>query len=159
MTPTRTSLLLVFLVASGCGSSEEVTKQTDTTWDFIQKYEKTFNPSDYDPALPTDVEEEKKQADEVSIPQPPPPEFETVPGFRVQVTFTDNMEQANTIRHNLTGVFADQQIYVVFEAPYYKVRVGDFTSRPDANVTLRVLFENGYKDSWIVPDKIRRSRE
>jgi hypothetical protein len=36
----------------------------------------------------------------------------------------------------------------------YKVRVGDFANRYEANQRLPEFVEKGYRDAWIVPDRI-----
>ena len=58
-------------------------------------------------------------------------------------------------------VFADQQhvfndtIYVVFEAPLYRLQLGDFFSRKEAEEKKKNLVKNGYKNIWIVKSRIR----
>jgi len=144
------------LVMLGCASTAEQKAEKDDTQEFIRRYEKTFNPSDYDqnpPAEKSDNQDAERTEEETSS---IPVEAEVVTGFRVQVNFTDNIEQANRIKTDLSGILSDQPVYVVFESPYYKVRVGDFLSRPEANLTLKALVDKGYKDAWIVPDKVRR---
>lgn len=149
---------LIVNTLAGCATPATTQKEErveSKTAEALHTYEKTFNPADYDPEIPFEPPEEK----EVRPITPAPAvetEAEVVPGFRVQVTFTDNIEQANMIKNEVALLFTDQTVYVVYEAPYYKVRVGDFLNRIDANPTMRLLFENGYKDSWIVPDKVRK---
>jgi hypothetical protein len=153
---------LVFLVCSlsiGCAAAPETIRKEETKSKDIgalHKYEETFNPADYDPEIPLERREEKKESLPSEEPTSPAEEVELVSGFRVQVTFTDNIDQANRIKDEVALLLSDEPVYVVYEAPYYKVRAGDFLSRPNANPILRILFENGYKDSWIVPDKVKR---
>ena len=44
----------------------------------------------------------------------------------------------------------DIDAYVSYDNPYYKVRIGDFTSRYDAEEFLTTLEGRGYKTAWIV---------
>ncbi len=53
-------------------------------------------------------------------------------GFRVQVVSTSNREQAFKIKSDLLSRYPDQKTYVVFQAPNFKVRIGNFLKRPDA---------------------------
>ena len=153
------TLLSSSLVLLGCASSSpEQKSEKDDTQEFIHRYEKTFNPSDYD-SNPSSEKSEKKEPQKPEETTPSTPtETELVTGFRVQVSFTDNIEQANKIKDDLSSLLANQPVYVVFESPYYKVRVGDFLSRPDANITLKTLIDRGYKDAWIVPDKVMKQQ-
>lgn len=155
------SVGFVLLVASsmmGCAPTENVKKEESDTRsaEMLHKHEKTFNPADYDPEIPFEVQEEKQKPQQPEESPALSEEVAFVSGFRVQVTFTDNIDQANIVKDQVVPLVGDQNVYVVYEAPYYKVRVGDFLSRPDANGTLNILFQYGYKDSWIVPDKVKR---
>lgn len=152
------SSLMLTSLAQGCAPTDTVrSKQSDKEIiEILHKHERTFNPADYDPEVPFEVKEESQEPQQPEEPSIPAEEAELVGGFRVQVTFTDNIDQANTIKDQVALLVGDENVYVVYEAPYYKVRVGDFLSRPDANKTLNILFQNGYKDSWIVPDKVRK---
>ena len=155
-----TILLSSAIVGSGCASSSPEMKSShnDEAIEFIHQYEKTFTPSDYDSEIGTENSDEKNQnlRTEIEILTPHNEESEVVSGFRIQVSFTENIELANQVKNELSPLLPDQQVYVVYEAPYYKVRIGDFLSRPEANLTLRTLTERGYKDAWIVPDKVRK---
>lgn len=142
----------------GCKTSHEAEKKTDpkTSFnEFLAKYEKTFDPSEFN-ISPDSIKEEAKRLHEaldasklVSIAPP-----ETIPGFRVQVLFTPDIEQANLSRDTLSYLLPEEWTYVVYDAPYYKVRVGNYPDRTSANITVRKLVSFGYSDAWIVPDKI-----
>lgn len=162
MTSTRPTALLLFpiiLWLAGCGStSEERRAEPEDDTEAIRRTETSFNPADYDPEIPSShvPAQPGRPSRDTNQPSTPTTEPDLVSGYRVQVTFTDNIEQASQVKNQLSPLFTGENVYVVYEAPYYKVRVGDFLSRPDANLTLRSLFEKGYKDSWIVPDKVRK---
>jgi hypothetical protein len=54
----------------------------------------------------------------------------------------------------VTEKFIGDSVYVVYDAPVYKIRVGDFVNRYEANQRLPEFTEKGYRDAWIVPDRI-----
>jgi len=70
-------------------------------------------------------------------------------GFRVQVMSTNNGVQAENMRMKLVSQI-NYDVRVIFEAPNYKVRVGAFTDRRDAERLRKQLFALGYRRSWIV---------
>ena len=148
------------IVEQGCAPTLEETKSPSNNekTEFIHKYEKTFNPSDYDVETAKENPDQKNQNPRIEQENPPPhiEGSEIVSGFRIQVSFTENIEAANQLKNDLSPLLPQEQVYVVYEPPYYKVRVGDFLSRPEANLTLKTLVEKGYKDAWIVPDKVRK---
>ncbi len=45
-------------------------------------------------------------------------------------------------------------VYIEFYDPYWKLRVGNFKSRSDAQYALKYIKLLGYKDAWIVPTTI-----
>ena len=70
-------------------------------------------------------------------------------GFRVQVMATNSGVRAENMRMKLVSQI-NHDVRVIFEAPNYKVRVGAFTHRRDAERLRKQLFELGYRRSWIV---------
>jgi hypothetical protein len=78
----------------------------------------------------------------------------TTDGYRVQVVATDDIEEANQIRSEIYTKTTNKQVYVNFEPPFYKVKVGDFTSRQDANDLKFMLNQLGYKEARIVQETI-----
>ena len=70
-------------------------------------------------------------------------------GFRVQVLSTKNVHQAENIRRKLASE-VNYNIRVIFEAPTYKVRLGGFTNRYDAEKAQKHISRLGYTRAWIV---------
>jgi hypothetical protein len=53
-------------------------------------------------------------------------------GFRLQVLITTNRNDAFSMKSNMLGKFSDSKCYIVFQSPYFKVRLGNFVQREDA---------------------------
>ena len=70
-------------------------------------------------------------------------------GFMVQVLSTQNGEIAENMRMQLISQII-HNVQVIFEAPNYKVRVGAFTDRNDAERLRKQLYALGYRRAWIV---------
>jgi hypothetical protein len=49
-------------------------------------------------------------------------------------------------------------IYTVYESPAFKIRIGDFVNRADANSFVGILAKKGFRDGWVVPDKIIKNQ-
>lgn len=78
------------------------------------------------------------------------------PGFRVQVYFgsgSDAKNAANKIRTELNKEYKDWSSYLSYEAPYFKVRVGDFRDRNEAYKAFKIIQSN-YPGAFIVEDLI-----
>lgn len=83
-------------------------------------------------------------------------------GYRIQILSTRNVEQADSVANSfrmwsdstITGYQADA--YVSFRQPQFKVHVGDFQIREQANRFSR-LIKKRYPDAWVVHDRIEPS--
>lgn len=79
-----------------------------------------------------------------------------VDGFRVQVFATADREIAENAART-AGERLGMPAYVDLDGGVYKVRVGDFSARPEAAQALATV-RRQYADAWIVPSKVRASR-
>ena len=162
------ALTAVFLVLSGCSSSESSRKSsTSPTVDqdhkvALSQFEKAFNPSAYDDEIEViqkqhEFEQQRATAerrqDSVVV------ESELAQGYRIQIFASGSFDEANAMRQTAVQRLTEDSVYVVFDPPVYKVRVGDFRTRVEANQRLGVIGAMGFADAWVVGDKItiRRS--
>ena len=76
-----------------------------------------------------------------------------IEGFRVQILATKELAKAEQLQKNLSNIL-NQKIYIVFEAPNYKVRVGNFIDRNRAEVFRKNILNKGYTSSWIIRTRI-----
>ena len=76
-----------------------------------------------------------------------------IEGFRVQVFATQDRNKADDLKENLSLSYAETS-YVIFEAPNYKVRMGDYLDRKNAEKLRKRLIANGFPSSWIVRTRI-----
>jgi len=167
--PAASRLLVVLLAVMGCSSSQpsmrdeqspeaakpEVQKERKLP---LSTYEATLNPADFDQeveVIQKSQSEEKKPQAPLEIPKDSLiVQEEVVQGFRIQVFSSSNVDEATLMKSVTWEKFMGDSIYVVYDAPVYKVRVGDFVSRYEANQRLPEFVEKGYRDAWIVPDRI-----
>jgi hypothetical protein len=156
-------LVGTFIIFAGihCASTTEATSDEKGSGKEVEsgpstKSEQQFNPSDYNPSLAVIQQMMKSDtsgsSDEPRVVEATPPQ--TIPGFRVQVLSTTEIDSANAVRDRLSNLPQSVGIYVTYDSPYYKVRVGDFSSRPAANPLLKAMIDRGYSDAWIVPDQV-----
>ncbi|MFL3052089.1 MAG: SPOR domain-containing protein [Candidatus Neomarinimicrobiota bacterium] len=77
-----------------------------------------------------------------------------IEGFRVQVFATQDRGKADILQKELALKFKEN-IYIIFEAPNYKLRIGDFLDRDKAEILRRELASSNYPSSWILRTKIQ----
>jgi hypothetical protein len=151
-------LLITCGILVGCrGARESVRKEPSdqSLKDFLSSYERTFDPTVYDAQL------NRVQTEARALSKGINPDSllisavaETTDGFRVQIAFTQEIDQAAQLRDTISSLLADEWVYVVYDAPYYKVRVGNFLDRPSASRMMEHLIARGYSEAWIVPDRV-----
>ncbi|MFH0895532.1 MAG: SPOR domain-containing protein [Bacteroidota bacterium] len=77
-------------------------------------------------------------------------------GYRVQIFFDSGNSargKANSIKAEFNGKYADEESYLTFQQPYFKVRVGDFRNRLEAECFMKKI-EGSFSQSFVVKDKI-----
>lgn len=74
-------------------------------------------------------------------------------GYRVQVLATRYFERAESLAVIMKNTVRDS-VYVDFEAPNYKVRIGDFIDRDSAESLQQELVQMGYNSAWILRARI-----
>jgi hypothetical protein len=77
-------------------------------------------------------------------------------GYRIQIAAysgVNSKSQAETARNSFTALFPYTRSYLIYNEPYFKVRVGDYYTRLQAYKDLETIRET-YPSAYIVPDKI-----
>lgn len=81
----------------------------------------------------------------------------TIDGFRIQIFMesgNDAVELANIAMEEFKEKYPDTPIYLVFGQPYYRLRVGDFRTRLEAEKAFQTLSQD-YKKAFITSDRIQ----
>jgi hypothetical protein len=153
----------IMLLLAGCGSSGSSQKDTVPPPEErkqrvpLSRYEKAFNPSTYDDEIAEIqrrhvLEQERSAADNKHDSVVVESEFSQ--GYRIQIFATGNIDEANAMRMTAAQRITDDSLYVVFDPPVYRVRIGDFRTRAEANQRLGAVIALGFADAWIVGDRI-----
>lgn len=75
-------------------------------------------------------------------------------GFRIQVISTSNRDDAFKTKADLEAQFPGEKTYIVYQSPNFKVRIGNFIKKEEANkfkTELNKVFPNGV---YIVDDAV-----
>ncbi len=164
--------VLLIAITWGCASSERSTtvdvRALPTPVVDISRYE-NFDPSPYPDAPPdtlaTVAHDVPAQLMEGRAAEGLRSE---VPGFRVQIFSSIERNAATGAQENVQAWWRQQHdegtvpeeifpeglpVYNVYSQPYYRIRVGDFLSREEAQ-TLHSVLVRHFTDAFIVPDTI-----
>ena len=74
-------------------------------------------------------------------------------GYRIQIFESALSSIARAEAKRFQNIFGDS-VYIDFEAPLYKLRIGNFIERKKAERAIESIERLGAKDSWIVRTKI-----
>ncbi|MBM3446762.1 MAG: SPOR domain-containing protein [Bacteroidetes bacterium] len=81
------------------------------------------------------------------------PDPEKIPGFRVQVYQGPSRAKAKEIRDLMVQQYSKLGVYMGFRQPDFRVRIGDFRDKAEAQAYLQML-KSEYPTAFVVPDKV-----
>lgn len=82
--------------------------------------------------------------------------FNGMVGYRIQIFFesgSNAKNRANLTKRRFSNHFSDIPTYITFDAPHFKVRVGNFRTRLEAEKNL-IEIRKYFDVAYIVPSKI-----
>lgn len=158
--PLHIALLALWLLPA-CSSKETVVVQPAAKP--IREHEEGFDPAKYrrqekkaeEPGT-TAVEQKQQQPETVWVER-----TEKVMGFRVQLFSTTDIDAAqqslSQLRSRLDSLQIDPgRVDMGYDAPYYKIRAGDFFVKAAADELREKLREAGVPEAWVVRDMVVR---
>jgi len=77
-------------------------------------------------------------------------------GYRIQILKASGNESLDIIEESETKFsekYVDIAVYLTFDEPYYRVRVGDFRTRLEAEEFLKKI-NREYPGAWVIQDDI-----
>lgn len=75
-------------------------------------------------------------------------------GFRIQIVSTMDQNVIKKARMEFSELNTSLKIYQVYDRPYYKLRVGDFLTKFEAEQMVYILLKS-FPAAFVVPDKIK----
>ena len=150
---------LTMLILFACSASKQVQQPENNVQ--TEKYDESFDPNslndddiviakhDEPLAAANKNDTDLNTADEEVA-------YKEANGFRVQILATKNIETATVTEQEAKDLFqnSNHKVYLIFDAPLYKVRVGDVTSRDSAEEIRDIAKDYGFKEAFIVPSKV-----
>lgn len=75
-------------------------------------------------------------------------------GFRIQVLNTTNRNEALAAKSKLLTLYPDQKTYLMYQAPYFKLRIGNFVERSEADELKKELAKLFPTGVFLIPSDI-----
>ena len=71
--------------------------------------------------------------------------------YQVQIAITPSAEEAEDFKERLTPLLDQEEVFIVFTSPYYRIRVGRKPTREAADLLLKRIHELGYTGAMVIP--------
>lgn len=84
-----------------------------------------------------------------------------VDGYRIQIFFdsgNNSKKTAQTIREKFMELYPDVAAYLTFNSPYYRVRIGDYRTKLEAEGVLYQL-ASIYPNAFTVTDRVQTEKK
>ena len=134
----RYSLILLLISSAFCQS------------DFIKPSDFNDNPPKFPnvnlPSFSSDNDLENISSNE---------EINFIKGYRVQIVISQNEQELQDVKIEIEKSI-DEKTYIIFELPNYKLRVGNFLNRKEAENFQKKIVRLGYRTAWVVPTMIEK---
>lgn len=153
------TILLTAVLWLGCSASKEMSKTDDLETDEVT-YDESFDPltlNDDDLELPQVNLSNSRIDNNIIINNTQPSvQKKEAHGFRVQIIATQDIEKATLLEEEARNQFSPfgHEAYLIFEAPLYKIRIGNFSNRNQAEDLKEKAIKMGYRESFIVRTKV-----
>ena len=82
-------------------------------------------------------------------------EINLVKGYRVQIVISQNEQELQDNKIEIEKSI-NEQIYIILELPNYKLRVGNFVNRKEAENFQKKIVRLGYRTALVVPTMIEK---
>lgn len=82
------------------------------------------------------------------------PSDRTFKGYRLQIFQSSNRKDAMDAKTGFLRLFPEVPSYFVYQAPNFKIRVGDFRNKIEAQWLVEELSKNGYSSTFFVRERI-----
>lgn len=77
----------------------------------------------------------------------------TMDGYRIQLFSSSERNNANAMRNKFKQEYPNESIYLIYQQPYFKLRVGDYRNHIEAQ-QMYLKYQKTYGQILIIPDKI-----
>ncbi|MCJ7507334.1 MAG: SPOR domain-containing protein [candidate division Zixibacteria bacterium] len=80
-------------------------------------------------------------------------QYKTV--YRVQVYVSKTPGEAASFADSIKSIVDSEKVYIEYQSPYYRVRIGNFSGFDEAEVLMDKLKKMGFRDAWVVKTRVK----
>ena len=152
-------IFILALIYFSCAGTKEVV-QDESVVQNTPQFDESFDPlslNDDDIVIAADSRSDRDNIENNPDISNNITSLKEITGFRVQILATKNIETASLFEQEASERFfnLDHKTYLIFEAPLYKIRVGDCKDRKEAEAIRDQAIQYGYREAFIVKSLIQ----
>ena len=76
-------------------------------------------------------------------------------GYRVQVFKSEEMIDSKNMESMYIEMFGEEEVKLIFEQPFYKIRIGNLRDREEGENFQEILKQRGIRNTILVPDLVK----
>lgn len=76
-------------------------------------------------------------------------------GWKIQLFSTKNFYEADSLKKLAERYFPDENVESIFNAPYYKIRMGNCSKRDEAERLRQAAVRRQFNNAWIIPTRVK----
>ncbi len=160
-------LLSILVLVAGCASGKKAVQpsaEENRAEKPASPYDESFDPLSLNDSDLTFPEKKNNNSEGLeTLPEgtntpesPSAKPNQLIDGFRVQLLATKDIERATVAKKEAEFAFGDSRVnvYIEFDSPYYKLRIGDCQTREQAEALRELARQKGYPSPWIVRTRV-----
>jgi hypothetical protein len=82
-----------------------------------------------------------------------------VKGFRLQIMNTTSRPEVLEAKSKMLSLYPEQKLYLIYQAPYFKLRMGNFKEKSEAEELKKQILDLFPKGIYIIPCNIEVKQE
>ncbi|MDA3839343.1 MAG: SPOR domain-containing protein [Candidatus Delongbacteria bacterium] len=80
--------------------------------------------------------------------------LQDVNGYRIQVYKSEEMLDSKNMESMYIEMFGEDEVKLIFEQPFYKIRIGNLRDREEGEDFQEILKQRGIRNTILVPDMV-----
>ncbi|MDA3887078.1 MAG: hypothetical protein PF638_15940 [Candidatus Delongbacteria bacterium] len=80
--------------------------------------------------------------------------MQAINGYRVQVYKSEEMIDSKNMESMYIEMFGEDEVKLIFEQPFYKIRIGNLRNREEGEDFQEILKQRGIRNTILVPDMV-----
>lgn len=152
----KSIILFISIIAVSLFSAKVQRTETSNEFISVEYYGTTVNkPDGLGLDAKKDIPELFEQKYTISETVETDSTLQEINGFRIQIFMSEDITEAKRRESMYIESFGEENVLLIFESPFYKIRIGRYRNRDEAEDFREKLLRRGFYRTIIVPDRVK----